>query len=292
MTAQPAALPLVEKQFDAGEVTLNYAEGPANGPTLVLIHGLGRRWQILQTLIAALSPTYHIFAPDLRGHGKSGRVARGYRGVQYSSDISKFLHQVVDEPVIIFGHSLGGMIGMYIAAHEPTLVRALMVGDSMIDPAHLNSSFYPKLFNSLADLARKGGSAEVVARGLADIELPLPGLDELVRIGDLPGNDAAYLLRWAECVRHADPDTYLMSTDGSSLEGWEGESLLKKIGCPTLLLQANPDLGGLMSNEDVSRAVTLLAKSKVVRFPTLGHALYIQQAEPVLRAMQEFLNSV
>jgi pimeloyl-ACP methyl ester carboxylesterase len=112
----------------------------------------------------------------------------------------------------------------------------------------------------------------------------------LVRIGDLPGNDSAYLLRWAECVRHADPDTYLMSVDGSSLEGWEGESFLKQIGCPTLLLQANPDLGGLMSDDDAHRAVTLLAKSRLVRFPTLGHALYMQQAEPVLRAIQEFLS--
>lgn len=280
---------LVEKTFDAGQVTLNYAEGPDHGPALVLIHGLGRRWQVLQPLIGALSPAYHIFAPDLRGHGKSGRVTRGYRGVQYAADISRFLHGVVGEPSTIFGHSLGGMIGMYIAAHEPALIRVLMVGDSMIDPAHLNGSFYPKLFNSLAELARKGGTTDEVARGVANIELALPGLDELVRIGDLPGNDGAYLLRWAECVRHADPDTYLMSTDGTSLEGWDGELLLKKIGCPTLLLQANPDLGGLMSNEDVQRAVTLLAKSKVVRFPTLGHALYMQQAEPVLRAIQEFL---
>lgn len=283
---------LVEKKVDCGEVALNYAEGANNGPPLILIHGLGRRWQIVQPLVAALSPAYHVFAPDLRGHGKSGRVPRGYRGVQYSADISKFLREVVAQPALVFGHSLGGMIGMYIAAHEPSLVRALMVGDSMIDPAHLNSSFYPRLFNSLAELARRGGPVDEVARGLADIELQLPGLDELVRIGDLPGNDPAYLLRWAECVRHADPETYLMSTDGTSLEDWDGESLLKQIGCPTLLLQANPDLGGLMSNDDVSRAVTLLANPKVVRFPTLGHALYIQQAEPVLRAMQEFLNTL
>jgi len=286
---QPSSALLTEKTFDCNDVTLNYAEGPNNGPALVLIHGLGRRWQVLQPLIEPLSKRYHIFAPDLRGHGKSSRVPRGYRGVQYSSDISQFFREVVREPAIVFGHSLGGMIGMHIAAHEPARVRALIVGDSMIDPAHLNDSLYPKLFHSLAELARKGGSAESIAAGLANIELQLPGLEELVRIGDLPGNDSAYLLRWAECVRHADPDTYMMSVDGSSLEGWDGESLLRKIGCPTLLLQANPDLGGLMSNGDADRAVTVLAKSKLVRFPTLGHALYMQQAEPVLRAIREFL---
>jgi pimeloyl-ACP methyl ester carboxylesterase len=254
-----------------------------------LIHGLGRRWQVLQPLIGPLSSDYHIFAPDLRGHGKSARLAHSYRGVEYSADISKFLREVVGEPAIVFGHSLGGMIGMYIAAHQPSLIRALILGDSMIDSNALQASLYPKLFLACAELSRQGGSPEVIAEGLADIELQLPGLDELVRIGDLPGNDQAYLLRWAECVRDADPDTYCMSVDGSSLVDWDGEGLLKQIRCPTLLLQANPDLGGLMSNKDVDAAVTYIANSKVVRFPTLGHALYMQQADPVLRAIREFL---
>jgi len=292
VTEPLSILEIEEKKFRCCDVTLNYAEGPDDGPSMVMIHGLGRRWQVLQPIIAPLSKKYHIYAPDLRGHGGSARVPGAYREIQYAADISQFLHGTVGKPAIIFGHSLGGMIGMHIAAHEPTLVRALIVGDSMIDPALLHSSLYPKLFSSLADLARKGGTAEVIARGLAEIELQLPGLEELVRIGDLPGNDHAYLLRWAECVRHADPDTYTMSVDGTSLEGWDGESLLKKIECPTLLLQANPDLGGLMSNDDVDIAVKLLARSKVVRFPTLGHALYMQQAEPVLRAVQDFLAHV
>ncbi|MFY9662418.1 MAG: alpha/beta fold hydrolase, partial [Terriglobales bacterium] len=73
---------LVERTFDIGEgqlaVRLNYAEGPAAGPPLVLLHGLGRRWQVFLPLIPALSMRWHIFAVDLRGHGKSSRVSRGY----------------------------------------------------------------------------------------------------------------------------------------------------------------------------------------------------------------------
>src|SRR5581483_4599365 len=140
-----------------------------------------------------------------------------YREIQYAADISQFLHGTVGKPAIIFGHSLGGMIGMHIAAHEPTLVRALIVGDSMIDPALLHSSLYPKLFSSLADLARKGGTAEVIARGLAEIELQLPGLEEFVRIGDLQRNDRGYILRCAGSLRLANPAIYYMPVDASSL---------------------------------------------------------------------------
>ena len=131
---------LEEKSFDAGEVTLNYAEGEDNGPPLVLLHGLGRRWQVFLPLIPSLSLRWHIYALDLRGHGKSGHVPRGYRGTQYSEDVIRFLRETVKEPAVLFGHSLGGMAAMWVAAHQPELVKAIILGDSMISGARLSRS--------------------------------------------------------------------------------------------------------------------------------------------------------
>jgi pimeloyl-ACP methyl ester carboxylesterase len=184
------------------------------------------------------------------------------------------------------------MIGAWIAAHHPEMLRALILGDSMLSTEHFFKSMYPGLFASLRDLAAKGGSLEEIAQGLARIKLHVPGLDEPVPIGDLPGNDEAYLLWWARCVKQADPDTYAMIVDGSSLEDWDGEGILGKIACPTLLLQANPELGALMSDEDVRLAMQLLRHRVHVSFPTLGHALYMQQPEPVLRAVTNFLEAL
>ena len=283
---------LSETTFDAGAVAINYAEGEDNGPPLVMLHGLGRRWQVFLPLIASLELRWHIYAPDLRGHGKSGRVSRGYRGAQYSEDIAAFLEQCVTGPAVLFGHSLGGLVGMWIAANCPELVRALIIGDSMLTHSAFQQSLYPTLFSGLSELARSGGTVEEIARGLARIELQVPNLPEPVPIGDLPGNDEAYLLWWARCVKQADPDTYDMSVDGSSFAGWDGDALLRMIKCPTLLLQANPELGGLMTDADVQRAMKLLAHPVHVQFPTLGHALYMQQAEPVLRAVNNFVEAL
>jgi pimeloyl-ACP methyl ester carboxylesterase len=36
---------LVEKSFDTGEAVLNYAEGPDNGPPILLIHGITGNWR-------------------------------------------------------------------------------------------------------------------------------------------------------------------------------------------------------------------------------------------------------
>jgi pimeloyl-ACP methyl ester carboxylesterase len=302
---------LVEHIFDANafqlKVQINYAEGPAHGPPLLLLHGLGRRWQVFLPVIPALSLRWHIFLPDLRGHGKSSRVARGYRGSQYAEDIVRFLRERISGPAVIFGHSLGGMVGMWIASHHPELVRALILGDNMISVQHsggpmldgaklsgpmLHLRRYRALFSGLRDLTRGGGSVEQIAHGIGKILLPVAGTDETVMIRELPGNDEAYLLSWARCVQQADPETYEMTLDGSSIDGWDGEALLRGITCPTLLLQASQDLGGLMSDADVALATRLLPHHTHVKFRNLGHALFIQQPEPVLRAVTNFLESL
>lgn len=283
---------ITEQEFDAGEVRLNYAEGPPNGPPLVLVHGLGRRWQVFLPLIPALSMRWHIFVPDLRGHGKSGHVSRCYRGPQYSEDIMRFLRERVPARAIVFGHSLGGMLAMWVACHHPEVVRALILGDNMIVAERIPSPMYVTLFSKLRDLARKGGSVEEIAVGIGRIELPVTGTGESVFIRNLPGNDEAYLLSWARCVAQADPDTYDMAIDGSALEGWNGETVLRGITCPTLLLQASRELGGLMSDADVALATRILPHHTHVKFRALGHALFIQQPEPVLRAVTNFLESL
>ena len=83
-----------------------------------------------------------------------------------------------------------------------------------------------------------------------------------------------------------------MTLDGSSLEGWDGEAVLRGITCPTMLLQGTPQLGGLMSDAEVALAARLLPHHAHVKFRNLGHALFIQQPEPVLRAVTNFLESL
>ena len=281
-----------EQVFDTGQISLNYAEGPAHGPPLVLLHGLGRRWQVFLPLIPALSMRWHIFAPDLRGHGKSSHVARGYRGTEYAEDVARFLRDRVPGPAVVFGHSLGGMLGMWIACHNPELVRALILGDNMIVARRLHNPMYTALFSGLRDLAKKGGSVESIADGIGKIVLPVAGSEQSVTIRELPGNDEAYLLSWARAVQQIDADAYEMTLDGTSLEKWDGEKVLRGITCPTLLLQGSPELGGLMSDADVALATGVLPHHTHVRFRNLGHALFIQQPEPVLRAVTNFLESL
>ena len=278
--------------FDAGGVKLNFVEGPDAGPPLLLLHGVGRNWQDFAPVIPGLAKNHHIFAVDFRGHGHSGHVASGYDIEQYSQDIACLLGNCLKLPVAIFGHSLGGSVAMWIAAHHPSLVTAIVVGDSALSPERFKSSIYPKLFAELHDIAVDGGPVSSIAEKLGGIELKFPGIHELIRIGDFPGNDEEYLRWWAQCLKQVDPEVLFAARHGSFLRASDQKSVLRMIQCPVMLLQANPDLDGLMSDDDIKRTLGWLAKGSHVYFPTLGHALHQQQAEPVLRAVEKFMESV
>jgi pimeloyl-ACP methyl ester carboxylesterase len=290
---QSSKLPyLIDKEFHTGTVVLHYEEGPAKGLPLVLLHGLARNCQDFSVLIPQLSHRWHVYALDLRGHGKSGHVPRGYSSEGYSADVAAFVRKVIQKPAVLFGHSLGGVAATRVAAEHGELVQALILGDSALTTGAFPSSLYPSLFDALFKLRVSGGSVEEMAKGLGTIRIPLPGIDEHIAIGDLPGNDEAYLLKWAACLRQVDPGALEMTLDGTTWGDFDGEALLARISCPTLLLQANPELGGLMSDAELARAVELLAKPKVEKFPLLGHALHLQQPQPILKAVTSFLSGL
>jgi pimeloyl-ACP methyl ester carboxylesterase len=83
-----------------------------------------------------------------------------------------------------------------------------------------------------------------------------------------------------------------MTLDGRAAQNWHPEKLLPKVQCPTLLMQADPKMGGLMSDEDVKQVRDLLPDSIHIRMNGLGHSLQMSEAAPVLRVLTNFLISI
>ncbi len=286
----PAHTELQEKSFEASQVTINYAEGPPSGSPLVFLHGIGRNWKDFLPLIPSFASRWQVFALDFRGHGSSGREAN-YRSRDYAGDVIEFLDHVVCRPAAMFGHSLGGAVTMHVAANRPELVRAAILGDTVFSGKTLAESMYQPLFAGLYEVIVQNGSIGEMAGRLGKVRIPVPGIGHLVAIGDLPGNNAPSLLKWAECLQQVAPEAMRMSRDGLTLSDFDGRELIARMQCPTLILQANPQLGGLVPDREIDFARTL-PHVRVARFPLLGHALHLQQAKPVADAVLEFLNTV
>jgi len=279
----------LEKDFPASSVSIHYAEGPASGRPLLLLHGMVRDWRSFSNLLPDLASRFHIFALDLRGHGGSGRALAGYSIAQFADDVDEFLRVRLPEGAAVFGHSIGAMVAMSLAARPHSKVSALVVGDSMISPSNLDSSLYGPLFRQFHELMLRQHSSEELARRIGKIQVRFPGLAEPLRLEDLAGNSQVALAEWARTVECTDPEVLAMSLNHEAFADWDPERILPRIACPVLLLQANPALDGLLSDSDLALAMRLLPRAQHVRFPLLGHALFMQQASPVLRAVNEFL---
>ncbi len=91
-----------------------------SGPPLVLLHGGSARWQSSMPLIPALSQRWHLYAPDLRGHDKSGWVPGHYR----LNDYYEQLFQMISCPVLIIQGSpaLGGLLTNEEIERAPTFL--------------------------------------------------------------------------------------------------------------------------------------------------------------------------
>jgi pimeloyl-ACP methyl ester carboxylesterase len=282
-----------EKRFSDGKLTLNYAELPAPGPPLLLLHGGTARWQGFKAILPELAASYHIYAPDLRGHGKSDWQPGSYRLQDYAGDIVAFLQALVEQPAFIFGHSLGGMLALLVAARLPHAVRAVAAGDAPLSAAHWGAHLAESRERLAAwrDLAGGQKTLAELITVLKDTPMELPGRHEPVPMRQVFGEDSPVFHEWlAPNLYHADPDTLstLLDRLPATAAGYEMETLLPAIRCPVLLLQADPAAGGVMTDEEVAEALPLLAHARHVKLEGMSHALYNERKEPVLAALEDF----
>jgi pimeloyl-ACP methyl ester carboxylesterase len=105
--------------------------GPAEGPLVVCVHGLGGSLINWMALAPQLTDTCRVLALDLAGHGLT--EARG-RGTDVHSNrrlLDRFLREVAGTPVLLMGNSMGGLITLL----EADKSREIVTGMVLIDPA-------------------------------------------------------------------------------------------------------------------------------------------------------------
>ncbi len=123
---------------------LHYAEGPDNGPALLLIHGQTGCWKDYCPVLPQLSRSWHVFAVDCFGHGRSSRSADRYGLRPHGEALIWFVKTVIRRPAVVSGHSSGGLLAAYAAAYSGPLIRGAVLEDPPVfstEPAFFPQSF-------------------------------------------------------------------------------------------------------------------------------------------------------
>ncbi|MBX9788672.1 MAG: alpha/beta hydrolase [Pirellulales bacterium] len=281
-----------ERFFRRGDHQLAYAVGPDHGPPLVLLHGVARRWQDFVPLVPALATRWKLLAVDHRGHGRSTRAER-YRVVDYAVDAVDFVRENVSEPAVIFGHSLGAMVALAVAAELPLAVRAIVLEDPPLDTLgdQIAHTPYQAMFTAYYDLIKASTpDVDILAAALADVLLASVAGGPKMKLGRL--RDPASLRFMARCLVDLDPAVLPPLVAGQWLDGFSWQRLAERVKCPVLLLQGNAALGGMLSDTDATMASALLSRVTHVRVAETGHLLHWQATEATLRLTLAFLESL
>ncbi len=255
-----------------------HSHGLADGPDLLLVHGLTDCSGGWAQAVEHWQSSYRVTTLDLRGHGDSPRFTpeqlEGHPGDLMVADVVGVVRRL-DRPVVV-GHSLGGGVALAVGAHHPELVRALVLED----PAPRG----PEEPQRLAERGREFLAELSSSRSAADDE-------ELVRIRreQHPAWPEAELLPTGRAEQQIQDD-YLLRGDWKPTEPWP--SLLERLTVPTLLLTGDL-LNEVLISPEVEAAMRDVAPGlDVRRLEGAGHCVRRDRQKTFYAVVDEWLASL
>jgi non-heme chloroperoxidase len=249
---------------------VHYAEqGDRDGEAIVFLHAYADSWSSYGRVLPLLSPSYHAFALDQRGHGDSDKPECCYTADDYAADVDAFMEAVGIEKATLVGDSSGGLIVQRVALSFPHRVgRLVLIGSPTT------------LVNNEAVMEWR--------ESVRTLEDPIP--PEFV--GGFLGS----------IITQPVPEEFLERAVSESLkvparvwrDYWEGVVLavddtarLGEIGAPTLILWGERD--ALLPREDQEWRAATIPNATLRVYPETGHLAHWARPEWVVRDLEAFL---
>ena len=141
-------------------------EGAGEGPILLFTHGWGLSSRIWAEARRDLGDRFGLAFWDLPGSGRSGRPPAGYSIEGFAED----LHAVIDHlpphrPIILVGHSIGGMTVQTFCARHPELLNRRVAAIALMNTTHTNplrTMLFSGLFTAMQPLLEAACKLETV----------------------------------------------------------------------------------------------------------------------------------
>lgn len=246
-------------------ISLHYrALGPSSVDAtrhLLLLHGWMVDSRVFDRLLDALQlPEVRVLVPDLRGVGMSDKPESGYGLDDYAGDVVQLLVRENVDRVDLLGHSMGGQLAQWIAAHEPARVQSL----TLASPVPARGLALPD--DIAAAFAAAAGNRDGLAQILAAAS------------PDLAAEDRDHLLA----------STVSPACHREALATWQRggfEDQLDAITCPTTVIaSADPFLPASLLQETV---VDEIAGARLRVVEGAGHYIPVERPAEVAAIVAE-----
>jgi pimeloyl-ACP methyl ester carboxylesterase len=236
-------------------------EGNANGPTLVLLHGVMASLHTWDGWVDVLAPHYRILRVDLPGFGFSDDLPADQYTPQHSARLLEQLRLRFELPRMhIAGNSLGGLLAWYYAAHYPEHVDKLVLIDPIAYPQKLPPIMQFVALPGVGEMARFITPRAVVVQNLRQVygdpsKITPDTIDRYYRLL-LHGDNRRAMVRMFRTIK-------LLREDPSVA------AAVRKVKTPTLLMWGEQDRW--VPPSLIARWQADVSDLRVKLYPGLGH---------------------
>jgi triacylglycerol lipase len=262
------APPTVEKDTTVFGYRLHYRE-TGQGPTVILLHGLGGDGSRWTATTAALADDCRVIALDQIGFGESDKPLVNYHHGLLAEFLVEFMRTIDVPKASIVGHSMGAFVGTYVAVHHPdSLERLVIVDGGSLEtpprPAHLI-----RIQNGTT-LAETREYFELMFHDKSRVS------DQLVR------DNYMRRLRVGFTISR-------MQESRVNRIGFVNQEQAAKIDAPTLILWGKHDQ--LLPVADAELLSRVIPNSRLIVLQKSGHIPQIEQPEEFNESLYEFLTT-
>ncbi len=254
-----------------------YEDTGGDGAPVVFAHGLLWSARMFDAQVAALRDRYRCVTFDFRGQGRSAVTPDGYDMDTLSHDAAALIEALEIAPCHFAGLSMGGFIGMRLAARRPELLRSLVLLETAGDaepPANV------RRYRQFLFVARLFGPGAVAGR-------VMPVMFGRSFLGN--SERAAERAEWQARAAANHRVGIRLATLGV-IERPSIEDELVRIAVPTLVIEGEEDAA--VPPERAKRTAERIPSARLVMIPRAGHTSTVEEPEAVTAAIEEFLGSL
>lgn len=285
----PFQIKTVQCLSPAGLHNMAYKEwgDPKNPAVLMCVHGVTRVSDDFDALAAVMSDRYRVICPDVVGRGRSSWLTnpQAYQLPQYVSDMVTLIARLDVTQVDWFGTSMGGLIGMGVAALKGNPIRKMMLND--IGPT-INFAALMRIAQYMGKEVRFP-TFEAGVDYIRTIAAPFgPHSDE--QWHKLAG-DVLRQQKDGQWSRHYDPAIAQAFSTFTEENAAQSEAALwaiyDAIQCPVLLVRGSES--DLLSRETADLMTQRGPRAALTELAGIGHAPTFMQPEQIALARDFFI---
>ena len=254
------------------QVRLFYTDSGIGNEVIVFSHGLLFDHRMWDAQVEYFKYKYRCIAYDHRGQGQS-QVTGGEDMDTLYEDAASLIEQIAGNNKVHFvGLSMGGFIGMRLAARKPHLLNTLTLLDTSADPEP--NQFKYQILNTIFKL----GGAPLVINKIMQILFGKSSLND--------SSKKEIILSWKSTIQNY-PASITKAVEGV-IQRQSVANELDKIIAPTLIAVGEEDVATLPTKSE--RIHHLIKGSKLTIIPKAGHSSCLEQPDEVNKIIERFIS--